>query len=104
MFAVAYLPLPISNLDIDVKAGLSRLDSIESRAYTPIPIDTCRLLPLPPNPACGTHVHQTNTNFAWGAGFQAHISHVALRADFERFAAIGEHPSLVSLGVTWAFL
>jgi hypothetical protein len=33
-----------------------------------------------------------------------HISRVVLRADFERFLAVGDHPSLVSLGVAWAFL
>jgi hypothetical protein len=104
VFAVAYVPIPISNLDFNVKAGLSRLDSTESRAYTPIPIDTCLVLPLPPDPGCGSHVHRTNTNFAWGAGIQMHISHVLLRADFERFLAVGDHPSLVSLGVAWAFL
>lgn len=53
VFAVAYVPLPISNLDFDAKAGLSRLDVTESQTYTPIPIDTClHLLPLPPNPGC----------------------------------------------------
>jgi hypothetical protein len=103
VFAVAYLPLPISNFDIDLKAGLSRLESTESRAYTPIPIDTC-VLPLPPNPACGSHIHQTNMNFAWGAGIRVHISHVVLRADFERFLVAGDHPSLLSLGVALAFL
>lgn len=102
-FAVAYVPLPISNVDIDVKAGLSRLNDTESRSYTPIPIDSCLLLPLPPDPACGSHVHQTNTNFAWGAGVQARISHIVLRADFERFLLVGDHPSLISLGGTWAF-
>jgi len=103
VFAVAYLPLPISNLDIDVKAGLSRLDATESQTYTPIPIDTCLLLPPPPNAGCASRVHQTNMNFAWGAGVQMHISHVVLRADFERFLVVGDHPSLVSFGVAWAF-
>jgi hypothetical protein len=103
VFAVAYVPLP-GNLDIDVKAGLSRLDVTESQTFTPIPIDTCLLLPLPPNPGCTSRVHQTNTNFAWGAGVQMRISHVVLRADFERFLVVGDHPSLLSLGVAWAFL
>jgi hypothetical protein len=102
-FAVAYIPLLSGNFDIDVKAGLSRLNDTQFRSYTPIPIDTCLLLPLPPDPACGSHVHQTNVNFAWGAGVQAHISHVLLRADFERFVLVGNHPSILSLGVAWAF-
>jgi hypothetical protein len=50
-------------------AGLSRLDVTESQAYTPIPIDTCLVLPLPPDPGCGSHVHRTNTNFAWGVAW-----------------------------------
>lgn len=102
-FAVAYLPLPLGNFDIDAKAGLSRLDDTEFRAYRPIPVDTCLLLPLPPDPACGSRVHQTNTKFAWGAGVQMHISHAVLRADFERFLIVGDHPSLFTLGAVWAF-
>jgi hypothetical protein len=27
----------------------------------------------------------------------------ALRAEYERFTALGEHPSLVSVGATWSF-
>ena len=104
VFAVAYVPLPVSNLDFNVKAGLSRLENTEFQAYTPIPVDTCYLLPLQPDPACGTRVHQTNMNFAWGAGIQMRVSRVVLRADFERFLVAGDHPSLLSLGVAWAFL
>lgn len=104
VFAVAYVPLPISNLDVDVKAGLSRLDVAKSQVLMPIPVDTCLQLPLPPNPGCTYRVHQTNINFAWGAGIQMHISHVVLRADFERFLVVGDHASLLSLGVAWAFL
>jgi hypothetical protein len=60
-FAVGHVPLPISNVDFDVKIGLSRLNDSQSQSLTPIPIDSCVELPLPPNAGCAFRVHRTNT-------------------------------------------
>ena len=46
----------------------------------------------------------TETTFAAGAGVQWKLGNWAIRGDYERFTALGEHPSLISVGVTWSFL
>jgi hypothetical protein len=101
LFAVGYVPLPANNLDVYAKVGVSRIDSTVTLAYTPIPIDSCFVSPNALG--CGSHVRDTNTHLAWGAGVQIPIAKLALRADYERFTAAADHPSLLSLGVTYAF-
>jgi hypothetical protein len=36
-------------------------------------------------------------------GAQYKFGSLAVRAEFERFNAAGEHPSLLTLGLTWSF-
>ena len=96
-FAVLYLPVPV--VDVFVKAGLARLQSTANGVRAgvgtcPINFPNCALFRL----------DRTNTSFAAGAGAQFKLGAWAVRAEYERFNAAGENPSLVSLGVTWTFL
>lgn len=104
-FAVVYLPVPI--IDVYLKAGVARLTTSLSATVTP----SSAPLPLP----CVTAVcpslseyrgavRTTETAFAAGAGVQWKFGDWAIRGEYERFTALGEHPSLVSVGATWSFL
>ena len=46
----------------------------------------------------------TATTFAAGAGVQWQIGNWAIRGEYERFTALGENPSLITVGATWSFL
>jgi opacity protein-like surface antigen len=95
-FGVLYLPVPI--VDIYAKAGVARLHDTLSGLY-PVGDLICEL-----DKPCGTapfRLSQTTTTFAAGAGAQYRFGPWAVRAEYERFNADSEHPSLVSLGLTW---
>ncbi len=100
LFAMLYLPVPI--VAVYVKAGVARLTTdLQASVSGPI---------CPPGVYCfaslplttGT-LHTTETTFAAGAGLQWTYGNWGLRAEYERFAALGEHPSLESIGATWSF-
>jgi opacity protein-like surface antigen len=94
-FGSLYLPVP--TVDIFIKAGAARLQSSLSGVVPYLPIcASC----VPPR----FEQNRTNTNFAAGAGAQFKFGSWAVRAEYERFSAAGEHPSLLSAGITWTFL
>jgi hypothetical protein len=89
-----FLPVPV--IDIYVKAGGARLQSTLSGFVPFLPLCSgC----APPR----FEQVRSNTSFAAGVGAQYKLSIWAVRAEFERFDAAGEYPSLVSLGFTWTF-
>jgi opacity protein-like surface antigen len=94
-FAVAYLPVTV--VDIMVKAGLARLDNTLSGSggFNPVgsDISTSSLFRL----------DRTNTNFAVGGAVQYTIGSLAVRAEYERFEAAGGSPSMLTAGLTWTF-
>jgi hypothetical protein len=97
-FGILYLPVPI--VDIYAKAGVARLHDILSGFY-PVGDNICVL-----GEPCGTapfRLSQTTTTFAAGAGAQYKFGLWAMRAEYERFNADAEHPSLLSLGLIWTF-
>jgi len=73
-YAVGFLPLPLPFLDVFGKAGVSRwkLNGSASSAGT-----------LPPSSFFA--VSDQGTEFAWGAGAQAHIGNIGGRLEYERF-------------------
>ncbi len=100
-FGVLYLPVPI--VDVYVKAGIARLQTIENSTFTlSAPYGTCV---IGGGPHCQFSSRQdvTNTGFAGGAGAQFKFGSLAVRGEYERFGAAGGHPSLFSLGLTWTF-
>jgi opacity protein-like surface antigen len=97
-FGVLYLP--ITALDIYAKAGVARLHDTLSGFYQNSDLICVAGVP------CGTvpfRLDRTNTTFAAGAGAQHKFGPWAVRAEYERFNADAEHPSVLSLGLIWTF-
>ncbi len=101
VFAIGYLPLPVPFLDIYGKAGAARLHTEQQVSYgivTPCPAKDF---------TCGAPItigqDQWSTDFAYGAGVQAKMGSLAVRAEYERIDASGGNPDLFSLGVSWTF-
>ena len=92
-------------IDIYLKAGLARVTSDLGASFSPQ--GTCNLpLPGSTNP-CATEtlaLHTTTTGLALGAGAQWQLGNWGVRAEYERFTALGRHPDVVSVGVIWTFL
>ena len=96
-FAMLYLPVPV--IDIYLKAGVDRITSDLGARFTPQ--GTCAIS------SCTSEslaLHATTTGLALGAGAQWKFGNWGVRAEYERFTALGEHPDLVSVGVVWTFL
>ena len=96
-FAVLYLPVPI--VDVYLKAGVNRITSDLGAHFTPQGL--CALTGCAPE---SLSLHATTTGLALGAGVQWSFGAWGIRAEYERFTALGEHPDLASVGVTWSFL
>lgn len=106
-FGVLYLPVPI--VDAYVKAGVARLttDLSATATYGCAPTQPCPFFCVVGQP-CGGYsdsaaLHTTETAFAAGAGVEWKLGDWAIRGEYERFTALGEHPNLVSVGATWSF-
>lgn len=98
--AFGLLYLPISTVDIYAKAGVARLHETVRGFYANG--DLVCVIGVP----CGTvpfRSDRTNTTFAAGTGVQYKVGPWAVRAEYERFNAEGEHPTLWSLGLIWTF-
>jgi outer membrane protein with beta-barrel domain len=89
-FGLAYLPLPVPNLDVYGKAGFARLSYRAS-------INSGCLACAPHNPG------YTSTRLAYGGGVQLRFSKLAARVEYERISASNGDPSLLSVGLTWTF-
>lgn len=100
VFGMLYLPVPI--VTVYVKAGVARLTTdLKASASGP---------GCPPGVYCVASLpltigsfETTETTFAAGAGVQWKYGDWAIRGEYERFTALGEHPSLESIGATWWF-
>jgi hypothetical protein len=93
-FGVGYLPLPLPYLDIYAKAGIERLHTSVAGFAACAPPALC---------IGQLNIDQTQSDFAYGAGVQAKVEHLAFRAEYERTDSSISHPNLLSFGVTWTF-
>jgi opacity protein-like surface antigen len=84
-FAVGFLDFPL--LDLFAKAGVS-LARGEVRT--------------PGLPSFG--FSETDTNFAWGAGAQAHFGSLGARAEYERFKLLDQDLGVISVSLLYTFL
>lgn len=101
-YAVLYLPVPI--LEVYLKAGVARLMT-ELSGVNVVPGCSSPLDCIVPAGVRNYGAfNTTETTFASGAGVQWNVGRWAVRGEYERFAALGEHPDLLSLDVTWSFL
>ena len=104
-FAVLYLPVPI--VDFYLKAGVARItsDLSASVAGTACPPGAfCPAILTGGFRTATGAARTTATTFAAGAGVQWQIGNWAIRGEYERFTALGENPSLITVGATWSFL
>ncbi len=96
---ILYAPIPIPLLDVYAKAGVARLQtSVEAAGafgcWTPL---QCAAYPVT------VHRDRIDARVAYGAGIQAKLSAIGIRLEYERISAAVGDPSLLSLGLTWAF-
>lgn len=98
-FGILFLPVPI--VDVYAKFGVARLDTTANSTVRIAGPVLCTV----GHPLCqfSMQYRETNTGFAAGAGAQYKLGSWAVRAEYERFNAAGEHPNLLSLGFTWTF-
>jgi opacity protein-like surface antigen len=100
LFGVSYLPLPLPYLDVYGKLGVARLHTAQQvtvSAYACPPVGYG---------GCGPYTFrqdQWSTNVAFGAGVQARLGSVAVRAEYEQVNASGGNPDLLSVGILWTF-
>jgi opacity protein-like surface antigen len=99
LFGVGYLPIPVPFLDVYGKLGVARLHTTATEVA---PLPTCPLGPGYCVPGA-FNTSDWSTDFAYGAGVQAKIGSLAIRAEYERIGASGWNPDIISLGVTWTF-
>jgi opacity protein-like surface antigen len=102
-FGILYLPVPVPVVGIYLKGGLARIQTSANVTGRQVGLGACAF----GFPDCGHfagHNSATDTRFAAGVGAQFKLGSWALRAEYERFTAAGENPSLATVGVTWTFL
>lgn len=95
-FGILYLPTPI--VDFYMKAGLAKL---HSTALTIV--GTCPKGGVCPPLANPLPVDSTGVGAAGGGGVMYRFRSLEVRAEYERFAALGGNPYLVTGGLTWTF-
>ena len=104
-FAVGYLPLPFSPVDLYGKLGVAHLQS-QINTYVPGGYS------CPPGAFCPAQgslqpysyrYDHTNTTLAYGAGAQFNLAALGLRLEYERVSESVGDPQMVSFGVTWSF-
>jgi hypothetical protein len=95
-FGILYLPTPI--VDFYLKAGFSKLHTkAETTVGTCPKGGVCPPLTSPPP------VDQTGVGLAGGGGVMYRFRRIELRVEYERFAAEGGNPYMVTGGLTWTF-
>jgi hypothetical protein len=96
VFGILYLPTPI--VDFYMKAGLAKL---HTRATTVV--GTCPTGGVCPPLANPLPIDSTGVGVAGGGGMMYRFRSLELRAEYERFAAQGGNPYMVTGGFTWTF-
>ncbi len=98
LFAVGYLPIPVPQLDVFLKAGAAELrtEAHANLTYSCVAL-TCQFPPYD-----GT---SNSTRFAYGAGAQYRIPGTAVAAgvEYQRISAPAGDPSLLLLRLVYGF-
>ena len=95
-FGILYLPTPI--VDFYMKAGLAKLHTTATTI-----VGTCPKGGVCPPLSNPLPVDSTGVGVAGGGGVMYRFRSIELRAEYERFAALGGNPYLVTGGFTWTF-
>jgi hypothetical protein len=97
-FGVLYAPIPVPAFNLYGKAGMSSLHgTVKAKGETVC--FACATLALPVD----LHRDRTDRRLAYGAGLQARLARIAIRAEYERISASTGDPSLMSFGLIWTF-
>ena len=95
-FGILYLPTPI--VDFYMKAGLAKLHTTATTI-----VGTCPTGGVCPPLANPLPVNSTGVGVAGGGGVMYRFRSLEIRAEYERFAALGGNPYMVTGGFTWTF-
>jgi hypothetical protein len=95
-FGILYLPTPI--VDFYMKAGLAKLHTTATTI-----VGTCPKGGVCPPLANPLPVDSTGVGVAGGGGVMYRFRSLEIRAEYERFAALGGNPYMVTGGFTWTF-
>ncbi|HXZ59300.1 MAG TPA: outer membrane beta-barrel protein [Steroidobacteraceae bacterium] len=95
-FGILYLPTPI--VDFYLKGGFAKL---HTKAQTIV--GTCPKGGVCPPLSSPPPIDETGVGVAGGGGVMYRFRRIELRAEYERFAAHGGNPYMVTGGLTWTF-
>ncbi|HUL48030.1 MAG TPA: hypothetical protein VLV25_13120 [Steroidobacteraceae bacterium] len=95
-FGILYLPTPI--VDFYLKAGLAKLHTTATTM-----VGTCPKGGVCPPLSNPLPVDSTGVGVGGGGGVMYRFRSLEIRAEYERFAALGGNPYLVTGGFTWTF-
>jgi len=95
-FGILYLPTPV--VDFYMKAGLAKLHTTATTI-----VGTCPKGGVCPPLSNPLPVDSTGVGVAGGGGMMYRFHSLEIRAEYERFAALGGNPYLVTGGFTWTF-
>lgn len=96
VFGILYLPTPI--VDFYMKAGLAKLHTTATTM-----VGTCPKGGVCPPLSNPLPVDSTGVGVAGGGGVMYRFRSLEIRAEYERFAALGGNPYMVTGGFTWTF-
>jgi hypothetical protein len=103
-FAVGYLPLPVSGMDLFGKLGVARLQ-MPYRYADAVPPSCSGTAPPPVTCPSSSQLfvshHDVDTGAGYGGGAQYRFNAFAIRAEFERISTSIGDPHVVSLGFSW---
>ncbi len=95
-FGILYLPTPI--VDFYMKAGVAKLHTTATTI-----VGTCPRGGVCPPLANPLPIDSTGVGLAGGGGLMYRFRSIEVRAEYERFAAQGGNPYMVTGGLTWTF-
>ena len=95
-FGILYLPTPI--VDFYMKAGLAKLHTTATTI-----VGTCPKGGVCPPLTNPLPVDSTGVGVAGGGGVMYRFRSLEIRAEYQRFAALGGNPYMVTGGFTWTF-
>lgn len=95
LFAVGYLPIPLSTVDVFAKLGVEQVRTSGD--------GTASALPGQGIASESLRISGSESSAAYGAGVQLRLRSLALRAEYERTDTSFGHPALLSFGANWTF-
>lgn len=104
-FLVGYLPFMPEHWDLIAKAGFARLSTTTDSNGNYPDLGVCNGSgSCPPLGVASYNTSDHSDNFAYGLGVQYRFDDIGVRLEYDKISGSSDaKPSLLSLGVTWAF-